>query len=226
MPSLWRLPSAETSTMDVRAVHKLVSRWLDVDHHAKRKPWSWTMTTEGLEIGLLDDELAGRLARYGGRSLSQVDSVSWRQLAGRHNRREWTVEFVSPVTFRRGNKLLPWPSASAVLGSLRLDWRLFAAAHVGDVAVDLSLDPVVVMAFRGGSEVHEFVLHNRRDGAGELQPVSAKAGGFLGQVTYAVDGQIDPACVDALFRLARFSGIGAHTTRGFGGSRLHDAAPA
>ena len=110
MPSLWRLPLPESREVDRRAVHRMVSRWLDVDHHAKRKPWSWTLTATGLEIGLLDDTLVPKLVRQAGRSLSQIGATPWAELRGRTPRREWTVEFVAPVTFRRGNKLVPWPA--------------------------------------------------------------------------------------------------------------------
>ncbi|MFC0438052.1 CRISPR system precrRNA processing endoribonuclease RAMP protein Cas6 [Kutzneria buriramensis] len=51
--------------------------------------------------------------------------------------------------------------------------------------------------------------------------MSVAVGGFRGQVRFALDAPgFDPAGVSALARLAPFSGIGAYTTRGFGGARL------
>ena len=42
----------------------------------------------------------------------------------------------------------------------------------------------------------------------------------VGTVRYAVDGGVaDPQVIDALVALAPFSGVGAYTTRGFGGVR-------
>ncbi|MGQ0841592.1 CRISPR system precrRNA processing endoribonuclease RAMP protein Cas6 [Actinokineospora sp.] len=222
MPSLWRLrlPLPDNGCVDRRGVHRMLSRWLDVDHHAQRKPWSWTTTGAGLEIGLVDDSLVARLTRHAGRDLTQVATAPWAQLAAAHLGREWTVEFVSPVTFRRGNRLVPWPSPSAVLGSLRADWRRFAAPHVGDVIIDLSKEPVIVTSFRGASEVERVVLHERPNAAGERVPVQATVGGFLGSLTYTIDGEVDAGAVGSLMALAPFSGVGAHTTRGFGGTRV------
>ncbi|MFD7656631.1 CRISPR system precrRNA processing endoribonuclease RAMP protein Cas6 [Actinosynnema sp. NPDC059797] len=148
-----------------------------------------------------------------------MSSWAWRAPAATAVTR-WRVEFVSPVTFRRGNRLLPWPSPSAVLGGLRAVWRVFGAPVVGDVELDLADEPVVVSAVEGASEVERFVLHERRDAAGGTVPVWVTAGGFRGRVTYTVDGPVGAGAVAALFELARYAGVGAHTTRGFGGVRI------
>ncbi|WP_192909368.1 CRISPR system precrRNA processing endoribonuclease RAMP protein Cas6 [Gandjariella thermophila] len=189
----------------------------------------------------MDDTLAGRLLEHADayrRSarptgdlamptpLKQVEAVTWPQLAAGRDRPGWTLEFVSPVTFRRGNRFVPWPSPSAVFGSLRAAWRRFGARHVGDLEVDLRLDPIVVTAISGASQVERVVLHERPNPSGERQPVTVTVGGFLGRVTYAVDGTIDPAAVDSLTRLAPYTGVGSYTTRGFGGVRVsHPNAP-
>jgi CRISPR/Cas system endoribonuclease Cas6 (RAMP superfamily) len=109
-----------------------------------------------------------------------------------------------------------------VLGSLRADWRQFAAPHIGDLTLDLSLDPVIVTHLSGASEVTRLVLHERPTPDGSRAPVAVTVGGFVGTVTYTLDGPDDPAAVASLFALARYSGVGAHTTRGFGGLRLPD----
>ncbi|MGV9366606.1 CRISPR system precrRNA processing endoribonuclease RAMP protein Cas6 [Amycolatopsis sp. NPDC003731] len=219
MPSLWEMP-VPGGVIDRRQLHGLLASCLDTDHHADRKGWSWKATTTGIEIGVLDDGLVGRLLTGAGRRVRQVAAVAWSDVAGGSGR-AWAVEFVSPVTFRRGNRLLPWPSPSAVLGSLRADWRRFAAPHAGDLEVDLAFDPVVVTEVRGASEVERFVLHERPDAAGKRVPVQVTVGGFRGRVTYAVE---DPGLRDAvgkLLAIAPYAGVGAHTTRGFGGVRLH-----
>ena len=52
------------------------------------------------------------------------------------------------------------------------------------------------------------------------EQASVLVGGFVGTVRYAVDGSVaDPQVIDALVALAPFSGVGAYTTRGFGGVR-------
>lgn len=221
MPSLWRLPLRQRDRIDRREIHRTLSRWLDVDHHAQRKPWSWTTTAAGVEIGVLDDTLAARITQHAGSDAVQVAAASWKQLAAASPRQEWVVDFISPVTFRRGNRLVPWPAPSAVLGSLRADWRWFAAEHVGDVVADLSMDPVIVTSVAGASEIEKVVLHERRGPVGDRAPVHVTVGGFRGTVTYTIDGQIDAGVIGSLLALAPFSGVGAHTTRGFGGTRVN-----
>ncbi len=218
MPSLWEMP-VPGGVLDRRRLHGLLASWLDSDHRADRKAWSWKATTTGIEIGVLDDKVVERLLAGAGRRVRQVAAVAWSEVAAGPGR-AWAVEFVSPVTFRRGNRLLPWPSPSAVLGSLRADWRRFAAPHAGDLEVDLALDPVVVTDVRGASEVERFVLHERPDASGKRVPVQVTVGGFRGRVTYAVE---DPGLRDAvgkLLAIAPYAGVGAHTTRGFGGVRV------
>ncbi|MGH3842093.1 MAG: CRISPR system precrRNA processing endoribonuclease RAMP protein Cas6 [Pseudonocardiaceae bacterium] len=210
MPSLWRCPWPES---DRGAVHRTLSRWLDSDHHAQRKPWSWAPQTSGLLIGLLDDRLAERLlhgADAAGTPIDQVAAITWAELGSGRPRNDWQLEFLSPVTFRRGNRFLPWPSPSAVFGSLRATWRNFGAPQVGDLELDLRLDPLVVTAFCGTSCTERVTVHNQ---------ASVLVGGFVGTVRYALDGAADPHIIGTLARLAPFSGVGAYTTRGFGGVR-------
>lgn len=218
MPSRWTWDV--DGPLDRRATHRRLAWWLDSDHKAKSKAWSWTETSTGIEIGLLDDALVERLLAGAGEAVTQVETVLWENMRRSASRRAWVVEFVSPVTFRRGNRLYPWPSPSAVLGSLRASWREFAAPHIGDITLDLQHDPVVVTAISGASEVERFVLHERPDSSGKKVPVMVTAGGFRGRVTYAVDGGCDPDTIESLMTLMPFAGIGAHTTRGFGGGRL------
>lgn len=192
----------------------MLSRWLDSDHQAQRKPWSWAPDAQGLLIGLLDDRLAERL-RGGADTVelpvAQLAAASWAELRSGQARDCWQLEFISPVTFRRGNRFLPWPSPSAVFGSLRATWRHFGAPEVGDLDLDLRLDPLVVTAFHGVSRTERVTVHKQD---------SVLVGGFLGTMRYAIEGAADPQVVDTLVRLAPFSGVGAYTTRGFGGVRI------
>lgn len=234
MPSRWRWYVGGATVPDRRVVHAVVASWLDDDHHADRKPWSWTICQDGdqqvIDIGLLDDSLvdrliaradkyrvasAGRVAMIA--PLEQVAATTWAQLARLPSRTCWTMEFVSPVTFRRGSHFLPWPAPSPVFGSLRSAWRSFGAPHVGDVTLDLKLDPIVVTAMSGESQTEQVVLRRSREVGG--QPTQLTVTGFTGRLRYAVDGVVDPSAVAALVALAPYAGVGAYTTRGFGGVR-------
>lgn len=212
-------------------MHRTLSQWLDTDHHAQRKPWSWVADASDLVIGLLDDRLADRLvpaADAAGIPVRRVATASWSELRNGTGLRTgtappngseprngrawdgWCLRFVSPVTFRRGNLFLPWPSPSTVFGSLRSTWRSFGAPAVGDLELDLHLDPLVVTAISGASRTERVTVHKHE---------SVLVGGFVGTVRYALEGAVDRHAVDALVRLAPFSGVGAYTTRGFGGVR-------
>lgn len=233
MPAIWALPLAAGDSVDRRGVHALLSEWLDTDHHASCKPWSWSASGGELLLGLLDDRLSkrfherfdvyrrsrtGRAGVEPAGSPRQVAGVRWDALCSATSHREWRVDFTTAVTFRRGQRFVPWPSPSAVFGSLRATWRTFAAPHVGDIELDLALDPLVVTSVRGTTVVEEVALRDRRTPGWAMTrlPVS----GFVGAVSYAIDGAVDPSAVGALARLAPFCGVGAYTTRGFGAVRV------
>jgi CRISPR-associated endoribonuclease Cas6 len=233
VPSIWRWDQSGESAPDRRLLHRVLSQWLDLDHHGKTKPWSWSAHREPsgwvVEVGLVDDALVQRLVqrseayRTGGRRpagyprltrpLCQVAAVPWSRLVASSGAGEWTVRFVSPFTARRGNRFVPWPAPATVFGSLRASWRTFAAPHVGDLELDLSLEPLVVTALDGSSVVEKVPLK------AQPEPAVVTVGGFLGCVRYTADGPVDVAAVESLLRLAPFCGAGAYTTRGFGAVR-------
>jgi CRISPR-associated endoribonuclease Cas6 len=239
MPSTWHWPLTSINPPDRRALHALLCRWLDIDHKAKIKPWRWSTHKQGprhtIEISLLDDTLTPRLLaghdahrrRHGSSigGLQQIVSTTWADLAAHRDRHTWTLHFTTPVTFRRGSRFLPWPAPAPVFGSLRTTWRTFAAPHVGDLDLDLALDPLVVTAIDGTSTTEQVILKDPPPGCGDRIEVTVT--GFLGTVRYTVDGRINTAAVDTLTRLAPYAGIGAYTTRGFGAVQValaHTAA--
>lgn len=105
MPSIWRCRWPGLDGLDRHAVHRVLSRWLDTERHAQRKPWSWTADASDLLIGLLDNGLADRLVRgadAAGSPVRQVEAMSWAELRNGRDRNDWCLEFVSPVTFSVG----------------------------------------------------------------------------------------------------------------------------
>lgn len=238
MPSIWRWHLAAPDHPDRRAVHRVVSRWLDLDHHAATKPWSWSAhpADDGwtIDIGVLDDTLLPRLierseayrtSRSRGTDnppldapLRQIAAASWTDLIACSAVTSWVVQFTTPFTARRGDRFLPWPAPATVFGSLRATWRTYAAPHIGDLQLDLALDPLVVTAVSGTSTIEKVVL--RAPPSGKGAPVVVTVGGFLGSVNYTIDGRLDPTAVESLTRLAPFCGVGAYTTRGFGAVRI------
>lgn len=65
MPSIWRYRLTDNDPPDRRLTHRLLSQWLDIDHHAMEKPWSWSThhapTGPVLDIALLNDGLTAPL---------------------------------------------------------------------------------------------------------------------------------------------------------------------
>jgi len=240
MPTLWQWSLDTDGTPDRRAVHALLSEWLDTDHHTSSKPWSWSPADAGgipaLWIGLVDDTLVERLldrsAAYHRskqrrdappltQPLRQVAATTWAQLAAarpEHSGR-WRLRFATPVTFRRGDRFMPWPAPAPVFGSLRTTWRTHAAPHVGDLCLDLSLDPLVVTGIDGASHTERVPLRKPNGNRTDRRPVEVTVNGFLGTITYTADGPLDTAAVESLTRLAPYCGVGSYTTRGFGAVR-------
>ncbi|MGH3936681.1 MAG: CRISPR system precrRNA processing endoribonuclease RAMP protein Cas6 [Pseudonocardiaceae bacterium] len=83
-------------------------------------------------------------------------------------------------------------------------------AGIRNAAASTGLRRYGVTAVCGASHTERVGVHQRD---------SVLVGGFVGTVRYAAEGAADPQAVDALARLAPFSGVGAYTTRGFGGVR-------
>ena len=231
MPSRWEitLPGIEPGELRWEHLHAVVSRWLDADdveHHGKSKGWSVTPPRVGrggpfVEVGLVRDDLVPRLLAGAARGVrvrlgrdhvtlprhpDQVAAVPWGELGRGHRDRAWSLRLATPMTFRRGNRFTPLPAPSPMLGSLRRSWNTWAPP-VEALTLDLAHDPAWVTDLDGRNEV---VKVNDRT-----------VSGFIGRVRFECDADGDVAlAVHRLVQLAPFTGIGAHTTRGFGVVRL------
>ncbi len=230
MPSRWQivLPGVDASLVRVEQLHAMTSGWFDDTadaHQARAKPYSITPPrpagdTTTFNVGLVDDSMVDRLLtrtapgvrlRLGGQHTrtvqapTQVAGLSWSTLDATPAD-SWCVNFATPTTFRRGNNFTPWPAPKAVLGSLRATWRHFAPASAGALDLDLATDPVWVTDIDGANEV---VKVNDRT-----------VSGFVGRIRFTCDAPAHVAAsIDRLIQLAPYSGVGAHTTRGFGVTR-------
>ncbi|GLI00900.1 CRISPR system precrRNA processing endoribonuclease RAMP protein Cas6 [Phytohabitans aurantiacus] len=230
MPSRWlaTLPGIDPAAVRLEHLHAVACTWLDDSdeaHRAKTKPYSISPPIEApggaaIEIGLLTDQAADRFrqrvpagtrVRLGSawttiRTPPQpVASTPWAALLAGKDCRAWSLRFLTPTTFRRGNAFTPTPNLSAILGSLRRTWREFAPADLPPLELDLSTDPVWLTDIDVASQT---VRVNDRT-----------VSGFTGRLRFVfdTDGESEAAAsVDALVRLAEYAGIGAYTTRGFG----------
>ncbi|GAB1512573.1 CRISPR system precrRNA processing endoribonuclease RAMP protein Cas6 [Actinophytocola sp. KF-1] len=234
MPSRWELtiPDIDPTTIRLEHLHAVASAWLDQpgQHHTHSKPYtisppSHSISGTVVEIGLLEDHLTHRLLNHTthgtrirlGRSTTtlasppqQVAVAPWTELAAPRTTSAWRLTFVTPLTFRRGNKFTPFPNPKAILGGLRANWQTHAPPELRQIHLDLTTDPVWVTDINGHNEI--ITVNNRT------------VSGFIGQLRIESDtNHTTTENIDRLLRLAPFSGCGAYTTRGFGLTRVEPA---
>ncbi|MBS1838608.1 MAG: CRISPR system precrRNA processing endoribonuclease RAMP protein Cas6, partial [Actinobacteria bacterium] len=142
-----------------------------------------------------------------GSSIEVRRNEEWTDLlAASTSARYLPFEMLSPTAFRNGRLADPVPTATRVFGSLLDRWRRFGPDDL-QPAIDLRSCELVTSFMSGRTEtVH---LLNKR------WP------GFVGKVTIHAAGG-DPRdwrVLDALARLAVYSGIGTSTTFGMGQAR-------
>ncbi len=184
-----------------------------------------------IDIGLLDDDLVPRLlagaraAVGGGRWGSQAVSVlpgAQGEVAQLESAQDWpelaavapssgrvTLEFLSPVLFRRGQSYLPFPLPGLVFGHLREQWTLWGGE--AKLAQEPSMDECQLTVVDFAVECVQVPLRHR------TAPAS------MGQITYAV-GRAAPAraAVGRWLALLPYTAIGAETRIGLGQAQTVD----
>lgn len=228
MPSRWWIPlDADPAEIKVEHLHAAVSEWFDTtgtEHAALVKPYTLSPAAvddngrAGFELATLSDTAASRVAagvpplirlgratvRVGPATL--VVSHPWTDLAASSGAKSWTLEFVTPATFRRRNRSSPLPVPATVLHGLGQSW---------DAHAPVARRPVP-------REQHQAIYVSAIDGCTESVTIDRVTyAGFLGQVTFCCDEQGVAAAVDPLFQLAPFAGVGSAKAKGLGVTRLH-----
>lgn len=217
-------------------LHAFFSRWFDSAgaatedaHHAKVKPYTISPLAPrrggiGVEISVLTDEAERRLletARMGGtlRLGRRVGGfgvpvreaqVPWDAVRAGPVQRRWRVTFLTPTTFRTGERTSPFPSPPVVLRAPTVAWRAFSGLPPVDVSPTESASVWVSdLALR---TEHIGVRARRPDGP----PATKLVPGVVGTITYRCDEPDVADRVGALFRLTPFCGVGALRGKGFG----------
>lgn len=213
-------------------LHALVSKWIDNDHKATKKPFSIVPLHEGptgkptFEIGVLADELlptiesalanfaqtGGRLARDRCELAAKPEMVayhSWADMWERANSHPTIkVSFETPVTFRVGQLANPVPLPSSVFRSWLRRWRDFAPSDLARLVEVNAADEQVLISHLAGETV-------------KAKTPRRSITGFVGVVhfhnfTSGVDGTVLSKQLNALAAIAPFGGTGTSTTSGLG----------
>lgn len=183
-----------------------------------------------LQVRLFDKGLATRLAtaatagahvRLGTHDFDLIqppdliERVSWQDLRRWAGTRAWQVRFVTPASFRRGNRTSPWPAPETLARGLTGRWRRLHP----DTAPALHAPApgtVWVSDIDGRSQAHT-LSRTLRQGDRPHQRDEVISG-FTGRIRYVCDGGTDAeaATFDALMAFAAFAGVGSHTAYGFG----------
>lgn len=238
MPSRWWLPleGARPDRVRLEHLHAAVSRWFDKtpeQHAAGTKPYAIsplasearsaevglelaTLTAEAEEC-LLDRLVPPATVRLGsdhallGRP-RQTATEAWSSLAMPSGTCSWDLEFVTPVTFRRGNRASPLPVPGSVLRGLLDSWNAWSGLPIRNLTRH-DTDEIWVSDIDGHSE--PIIVSGLRMSA------------FVGRICFRCDSQAIADLVDPLFRLAPYAGVGSAKAKGLGVTRLHPApAPA
>lgn len=238
MPATYWLPLPNAKP-PVRAehLHAAFSRWFDTaafdgsqpdTHTAGTKPYSISPLARGadgygVEINVLTPEAEERLLLCGvsglpirlGSTYTRVglphplSVTSWAELATRPSLQPWELEFLTPTTFRNGNRSSAFPQPSAMLQAPRQCWNAFS----GLPAIELSIGEASLVW------VSDFDIESVRL---SLNQLTVK--GVVGRITLRCDHPSVTAKVAPLLSLAPFCGIGSFRGKGLGVVQLNRVA--
>lgn len=134
-----------------------------------------------------------------------IASETWESLAAPRSTRSWELDFVTPVTFRSGNRSSPLPAPRTLLRGLLESWN--TCSGLPERMLDRRHDDAVWVSDLSGRSV-------------TMKLSGLTVSGFLGQVTYRCDERAAAELADGLFRLAPYTGCGSARAKGLGVTRL------
>lgn len=238
MPSRWWIPldGLGDPHVPLQYVHAAFSRWFDrssSEHHEGDKPYTISPVAGGrhglgVEIATLTPDAAVRLATAAethptvrlGRVAARVGTPTcirertWSELAASTGGRRWRLDFVTPVTFRSGDRASPAPNALTILEGLSRVWHTWS-----DVALPHA-QARVAHAWISDLELRSQVIAlpvraRRRDGT-----VNVTVSAATGHIVIRTSHRDAAAVVGPLLALAEYSGVGGFTRKGLGVTRV------
>lgn len=228
MPARFWVPLGVSRMPEQHHVHAALSGWFDRDgdepavvtHDSLIKPYTLSPPSVqndsvGIEITTLTDDAESRLhamvaatrsIRLGADRVPvgrprRVQQVSWESLHSASTALEWTVEFLTPTSFRTGKHPHVIPTAGLVLRSAQLAWNKFSPA----APISLSR-PILDAVFPVDLDL----------GTDRINLGSRTQRGCLGWVTYRCPDRDAAATVAPLFGLLPFTGVGSNRVKGLG----------
>lgn len=152
----------------------------------------------------------------------RLEEVSWWDLAQPRDVRSWRLEFLTPATFRSGDRSSPLPSVATITGGLERAWTTWCEdPRVRDLTRDLTSNISSNLASnpRGQSALWVSDL----DLSSTLTEITVgrsrrpiQLSGVTGSMTLRVDDTAGAAWAGPLLRLAPFCGVGSMRAKGFG----------
>lgn len=240
MPSRWFVPinGIDPTGVKLEFIHAAFSRWFDrspAEHAATDKPYSVSPLTDfrdvvGVEIATLTDDAQRRLweaidvqapIRLGSQTRrlgrpALLQTATWNELAApAQGERQWELEFVTPTTFRSGDRSSPLPTLSTIMEGLSRAWNMWSG--LDDRGYNPRVDGALwVTDLDLNSTVIQLGIRDQR-GVGKQVLLS----GCLGTLTLRCDQPETADRVVPLIRLAAYSGVGSMRGKGLGVVRVH-----
>lgn len=144
----------------------------------------------------------------------RLEEASWWDLAQPRDVRSWRLDFLTPATFRSGDRSSPLPSVATITGGLERAWTTWCEdPRVRDITRDLASNPrgqsaLWVSDLDLSSTLTEITVGRSR------RPIQLS--GVTGSMTLRVDDVAGAAWASPLLRLAPFCGVGSMRAKGFG----------
>jgi CRISPR-associated endoribonuclease Cas6 len=221
----------------IEHVHAAFSRWFDrnaAEHAFGDKPYSLSPMTHhadhvGVLINVLTPEseqrlIAGAESATTVRLGNQIRPVgrpvrllaeSWAELAGPADSWQWTLDLLTPATFRSGDRSSPMPTVDTIVRGLARAWRwcdrLPDPDRPGQPELPASFAGLWVSDLNLRSHVLEMRV-NGRDGV--VRPVTLS--GVTGSLTFRASDAQTAAWAAPLLRLAPYCGLGSMRAKGLG----------
>lgn len=240
MPSRWwvPVPGIRPEFVKIEHVHAAVSRWFDTspaEHNAREKPYAISPLADGdhggspgIEVATFTREAEDRLRaatktgcriRLGNQLRSPMrpqpmHQAAWSELAAGPHEQWWELTFVTPATFRSGDRATPLPDVRTILTGLARVWTSWS-----DIPLS-GLHHAVERTYATDVDLLSTVLHltiPKRRTPGSHAPLTVP--GTTGTLRLRCPDAEAAAAGAPLFRFAAYSGVGSMTRRGLGVTR-------